>query len=224
MAFALALLLPPLRVRLLLTTDERTAFRLVQQCARTVLRLAGCHVLVRGVERVPTDGSVMFVANHVSLADAAVLLAFLPFDLRFVSNHVFAQYPLLGAAIRAASAHIVDRASWRSRAECGQAMTHALSIGRSLLVFPEGTTSDDGRLRAFRSGAFRAAARSGRPVVPIVIGGTRAMCPPDTYWLSNVAVTVELLPSLEARDASRDAVHELKARAAAAIEQCINTQ
>ena len=165
----------------------------------------------------------MFVSNHVSLADAAVLLAFLPFDLRFVSNHVFAQYPLLGAAIRAASAHIVDRASWRSRAECGQVMTHALSTGRSLLVFPEGTTSDDGRLRPFRNGAFRAAARSGRPVVPVVIRGTRAMVPPDTYLLSNVAVTVELLPSLEARDASRDAVHELKARASAAIQECIDT-
>ena len=103
------LLLPPLRLRLLLTRDERTAFRLVLQCARAVLRLAGCRVSVRHVERVPADGSVMFVSNHVSLADAAVLLAFMPFDLRFVSNHVFAQYPLLGAAIRAASAHIAAR-------------------------------------------------------------------------------------------------------------------
>ena len=216
-------LLPVLRLRLLLTRDERRAFRLVQQCARAVLRLAGCRVSVRRVEHVPTDGSVMFVSNHVSLADAAVLLAFMPFDLRFVSNHVFAQYPLLGAAIRAASAHIVDRASWRSRAECGQAMTAALSSGRSLLVFPEGTTSDDGRLRAFRSGAFRAAARSGRPVVPVVIRGTRAMFPPDTYLLSNVPITIELLPPIEARDASRDAVHELKARASAAIQECIDT-
>ncbi|MEQ1909028.1 MAG: lysophospholipid acyltransferase family protein [Vicinamibacterales bacterium] len=217
------LLLPPLRLCLLLTRDERTAYRLVQRCARAALRLVGCRVSVRHVERVPTDGPVMFVSNHVSLADAAVLLAFLPFDLRFVSNHVFAQYPLLGAAIRAASAHIVDRASWRSRAECGHAMTHALSTGRSLLVFPEGTTSDDGRLRAFRSGAFRAAARSGRPVVPIAIHGTRAMFPPDTYWLSNVEVNVELLPSLEARDASRAAVHDLKARSAAAIQERIDS-
>ena len=84
------------------------------------------------------------------------------------------------------------------------------------------TTSDDGQLRAFRSGAFRAAARSGRPIVPIVIRGTRAMCPPDTYWLSNVEVTVDLLPSMEARDASRDAVNELRASAVVAIQQRID--
>ena len=222
-AAVLALLLPPLRVRLLFTRDERTAFRLVRQCARSVLRFSGCRVVVEHAERVPTDGSVMFVSNHVSLADAAVLLAALPFDVRFVANHVFAQYPVLGAAIRAVSVSIVDRGSWRSRAECGQTMTQALSSGRSLLVFPEGGTSDDGLLGPFRSGAFRAAARSGRPVVPVVVRGTRAMCPPGTYWLSNVAVTVELLRPIEARDASRDAVHELKARAAAAIQQCIDT-
>lgn len=223
-ALALLVLLPPLRLRLLFTKDERRAFRLVQQCARAVLRLAGCRVSLRHVERVPADGAVMFVSNHVSLADAAVLLAFMPFELRFVANHVFARYPLLGAAIRAASAHIVDRESWRSRAECGETMTHALSNGRSLLVFPEGTTSEDGRLRAFRNGAFRAAARSGRPVVPIVIQGTRAMFPPDTYWLSNVPVTVDLLPSLGARAASRDGVHDLKTRAATAMQECIDRQ
>ena len=219
---ALLLLLPPLRLRLWLTRDERTAFRHVQRCARAVLRLAGCRVSVSHVERVPTDRPVMFVSNHVSLADAAVLLACLPFNVRFVSNHVFAEYPLLGAAIRAASAHVVDRGSWRSRAECGQAMTNALSAGRSLLVFPEGTTSDDGHLRAFRSGAFRAAARSGCLVVPIAIRGTRAMCPPDTYWLSNVPVTVDVLAPLAARDASREAVNDLRARAASAIQQGID--
>ena len=221
-AAVLALLLPPLRLRLLFTRDEGTAFRMVRQCARSVLQLSACRVSVQHAERVPTDGSVMFVSNHVSLADAAVLLAALPFDVRFVANHAFAQYPLLGAAIRAASASIVDRGSWRSRAECGQAMAQALPSGRSLLVFPEGGTSDDGVLGPFRSGAFRAAARSGRPVVPIVIRGTRAMCPPGTYWLSNVAVAVELLAPIEARDASRDAVHELKARAAAAMQRSID--
>ena len=222
-AGVLALLLPPLRLRLLFTRDEVTAFQLVRQCARSVLQLSGCRVVVQHAERVPTDGSVMFVSNHVSLADAAVLLAALPFDVRFVANHAFAQYPLLGAAIRAASASIVDRGSWRSRAECGQAMVQALPSGRSLLVFPEGGTSDDGSLGPFRSGAFRAAARSGRPVVPIVIRGTRAMCPPGSYWLSNVAVAVELLAPIEARDASREAVHELTARTASAMLQCIHT-
>jgi 1-acyl-sn-glycerol-3-phosphate acyltransferase len=201
---------------LLVTSDPDAAYRLVRQCARRVLSFAGCRVRVANAGVVP-QGQVMFVANHVSLADAAVLLGALPFEFRFVANHVFAAYPILGAAIRAASAHIVDRDSWRSRADCGQTMTDELSGGRSLLVFAEGGTADDGRLRPFKSGAFRAAARSGQPVVPIVIRGTRELFPPDSFRLSNVPIEVEVLTPLAARAASRDAIAELRDRTAAAI-------
>lgn len=213
----LAALLPPLRLRLALARDDARAYRLVRDCARRVVTLSGCRVSVEHAERVPSGLPVMFVSNHVSLADAAVLLATLPFDIRFVANHVFAKYPLLGAAIRAASAHIVDRGSWRSRAECGETMTESLAAGQSLLVFPEGGTSDDGRLRPFRRGAFQAAARTGRTIVPIVIRGTRDMFPPDTYVLANARVSVDILDPLIARDGTREGVADLLTRTAAAI-------
>ena len=220
-AMVLALLLPPLRFRLLFTRDEGHAFRLVQACARRALRLAGCRVCVANAEHLPASGHAVLVSNHVSLADAAVLLASLPFDFRFVANHVFARYPILGAAIRGASANIVDRSSWRSRAACGQAMVDALSRGRSLLVFPEGTTADDGGMLPFRSGAFRAAARSGTTVVPIAIRGTRELLRSDSMWLADVPIHIELLTPLTATDASREAVADLRNRTAAAIRQCL---
>lgn len=220
-ALGLALLLPPLRLSLLLTRDEQKAFARVQRCARAVLRFAGCRVRVTGVGNLPVNGHAMLVANHVSIADAAVLLAALPYDFRFVANHVFAEYPVLGAAIRSASANIVDRGSWRSRAESGRAMVSTLASGRSLLVFPEGTTADDGVMLPFRSGAFRAAARTARPVVPIAIHGTRQMFPSGGFWLSNVPIDIEILSPLAPRDATRDGVAELRDRTAAAIRERI---
>jgi 1-acyl-sn-glycerol-3-phosphate acyltransferase len=163
----------------------------------------------------------MLVSNHVSLADAAVLLGALPFDFRFVANSVFARYPLLGPVIRAASANIVDRDSWRSRANSGEAMVSALSSGHSLLVFPEGTTADDGVMLPFRSGAFRAAARTGRPVVPIALRGTRHLLPPNTFWLADVPIEIEVLAPLLARGTSRDSSVDLKDRASAAIRETL---
>lgn len=218
-ALVLALLLPLLWLRLLFARDERNVFRLVRQCARMALRLSGCRIRFAHAEHMPADGQAMLVSNHVSIADAAVLLAALPFDLRFVANHVFAGYPILGPMIRGVSAHIVDRGSWRSRADCAEAMVQALGRGRSLLVFPEGTTANDGVLLPFRSGAFRAAARSGRPVVPIVIRGTRELMPPNTIWLSNVPIAIELLPPLTARDATRGGSADLCDRTATAIRE-----
>ncbi len=68
-------------------------------------------------------------------------------------------------------------------------------------MFPEGTTADDGRCCRSGSGAFRAAARTGRPVVPIAIFGTGDLLPPNALRLSNVPVEIELLPPLTALDA-----------------------
>ena len=216
-AMVLGVLLPPLWLRLLWTRDDRRAYRLVQCCARAVVRLAGCRIRVSGQHNLLPTGKMMLVANHASLADAAVLLAALPVDFRFIANHVFADYAILGAAVRGASHHIVDRGSWRSRASCAQAMVNALDGGRSLLVFPEGTTADGGSMLPFRSGAFRAAARSSSPVVPIAIRGTRDMFPPGLRLLAQASVEIEILPPILPTDASRAGVTRLRDAAAEAI-------
>jgi len=213
----LALQLPFLWLRLQFVRDEQCAFELVRDCARRVLQLGGCRVRVLNPEAVPTGCPVMLVSNHVSMADAAVLLAALPVDFRFVAGHGYAAYPLLGAAIRGASANIVNRGSWRSRGDSGQAMVDALAGGRSLLVFPEGTTADDGTMLPFRNGAFRAAARTASSVVPIAIRGTREMFPPNAMRLSNVPIEIEILPALIPASHTREAIFELRDRAVAAI-------
>ncbi len=220
-AVILTCLLPPLRVRLSFVRDERRAYQLVRQCARRVLTLSGIRIQVLHPERMPAEGTAMLVSNHVSIADAAVLVAALPFDVRFVANHVYAEYAILGPIIRAACANIVNRSSWRSRADSGHAMQQALATGRSLLVFPEGTTSDTGELLPFRSGAFRAAARTGRPIVPVAISGTRALMPAKSWLLANAPVTIEVLPPIAASDATRDGISALSEQAATAIRTAL---
>ncbi len=182
---------------------------------------SGIQVRVSHPEHLPPDGASMLVSNHVSLADAAVLVAALPFDVRFVANHIYAQYPILGPIVRGASANIVNRASWRSRADSGEAMQQALASGRSLLVFPEGTTSGSGAMLPFRSGAFRAAARAGRPIVPIVLSGTRELMPTNRWLLANASIVIEVLPPVAATDATREGIATLTAQAAAAIRAAL---
>lgn len=219
-ATAFVLLLLPLWVRLRLTRDQARAFRLVRDHTRAALRLGGARIEVREGHHLPHDRHVMIVSNHVSLADALILLAALPLDVRFVANHVFAQYPLLGVAIRAASANIVDRGSWRSRAQSGQAMVDGLASGQSLLVFPEGTTAD-GAMLPFRSGAFRAAARTSSTIVPVAIQGTRDMLPSHTYLMANVPIAITVLPAIEPTGPTREDVAALSDAARAAIERAL---
>ena len=158
----------------------------------------------------------MLVSNHASLADAPFLLAALPIDFHFIANHLHAKYPIVGLIVRAASHHIVDRASWRGRAECGRAMVDALRGGGSLLVFPEGTTSGDSRMLPFRNGAFRAAAESGSPIIPIAISGTRRMFPPSGR-LRRSRIDIEILPALSAPRDTRDDIVAAREAASGAI-------
>jgi fatty-acyl-CoA synthase len=212
----LAVLLPPLRLLLQFVPPGPRSRRLVRGCARLVVAATFCPVRVRGAETLRAAGSAMLVSNHASVADATFLLAALPIDLQFVANHAAAQYPILGLAVRRASYVIVDRGSWRSRAECGAAMVEALRRGHSLLVFPEGTTADAGGMLPFRSGAFRAAAQAGRPVVPIVLHGTRAMFPASGR-LRRTAIEIEVLAPIRPEGSGRHDLVALKERSAAAI-------
>ena len=222
-ATAFVLLLLPLWLRLRFTRDEAQAFRLVRTSTRAALRLGGARIEVRDGHHLPHDRHVMIVSNHASLADALILLAALPLDVRFVANHVFAQYPVLGVAIRAASANIVDRGSWRSRADSAQAMVDGLASGTSLLVFPEGTTAD-GAMLPFRSGAFRAAARTSSAVVPVAISGTRDMLPNNAYLMANVPIAITVLPAIAPSGSTREDVAALSEAARAAIERALRQE
>ena len=72
-----------------------------------------------------------------------------------------------------------------------QAMLNALDHGTSLVLFPEGTRSAN-RLQAFKIGAFHAAFRSGRPVVPVAIAGTERILPRHRRLLRRADVVITI--------------------------------
>jgi 1-acyl-sn-glycerol-3-phosphate acyltransferase len=178
---------------------------------RAALLLSGCPLRVSGLEHLGAAPCVVMVANHSSYLDVVVLLAAIPQDFRFVANHQAATRPLVGMVIRKQGHLVVDRGSALSRVESARAMSRMLAAGKSLLVFPEGTRSA-GSLGKFTSGAFRAAMRSGRPIVPIAIAGTAQIFPRRTLLCRWSAITVMVLQPMAASTTGNGA--ELAGRAA----------
>jgi 1-acyl-sn-glycerol-3-phosphate acyltransferase len=109
----------------------------------------------------------------------------------------------VGLAIRRSSHLIVNRDSLPSRAECGQLMLRTLAEGESLLVYPEGTAKSATVMARLRNGAFRAAARSGRPIVPIAISGTQQILPRAFALLRRGEIHITVLPPVYPSDAQR---------------------
>lgn len=122
----------------------------------------------------------VYVANHSSNMDVFAL-SFLNRPVKCVVKSEVFRMPIIGWAIRMAGNIGIDRSVRRDQMAGFRKMVSALRNGIPLIVYPEGTRSDTGRLRRFKAGAFRAAKEAGVPIVPITISGTREMMPSYAY-------------------------------------------
>lgn len=142
---------------------------------RAGLRLAGARAglaAAAGATPAVPPGSVV-VSNHQSAMDIFAIAAVLPGQLRWMAKRELFDIPILGRAMRAAGYVAIDRDDpRRSRRGLSQA-AETLARGASLVVFPEGTRSADGRLKPFKRGAFALAQASGAPVLPVAVRGSR---------------------------------------------------
>lgn len=141
---------------------------------------------VSGLEHVPADGPVILAANHISFADEF----FTPLAARrqvfyFAKSEYFTTPGLRGRAMAAFFNGMgqvpVERADPRAAASVIDIGVDVLAGGRALGIFPEGTRSPDGRMYKFRTGVARLALRSGAPVVPVGLVGTRDVQPPGEW-------------------------------------------
>lgn len=132
-------------------------------------------------ENLPRSGQpAIFVANHASYLDIFAV-SFLGRNLKFVSKSEIFRLPIIGWAMSMAGNIGVKRMNRRGQMEAYRRMVEALRRGVSLVVYPEGTRSESGKMREFQSGAFRAAKAAGVPVVPVTITGTREIMPAHAY-------------------------------------------
>jgi 1-acyl-sn-glycerol-3-phosphate acyltransferase len=145
-------------------------------CARTwswlILATTGVTVHAQGLERLKPGRTYIFVSNHQSIYDIPVLFATLPWQLRIIAKESIGRFPFLGWHLRRSGHLLVDRRR-PDRAGILRRWKTLVEKGLSLIIFPEGTRSVDGRLAAFKGGSFLLAVEAGLPIVPISVEGSR---------------------------------------------------
>ncbi|HKO66467.1 MAG TPA: MFS transporter [Burkholderiaceae bacterium] len=135
------------------------------------------HTLYRvrsiGTERLPQDGPVVLVCNHVSFVDAVVIMGESPRPIRFVMDYHIFRIPVLRTffnqlkAIPIASAKTDPDTLQRAH----QSIEQALEEGEMVCIFPEGRITDTGELAPFRPGVRRIVERNPVPVIPMALRG-----------------------------------------------------
>jgi 1-acyl-sn-glycerol-3-phosphate acyltransferase len=136
------------------------------------------------------------VANHESTADP-FLLAHLPWDMRWVAKEELFRPPLTGWVMRMGGDIPVRRGDGESVREMMAECKQTLASGMSLMIFPEGTRSQEGDLLPFKEGAFRLSLETGVPILPIALAGTRNCRPKGSKWFGEARAIARVLPAID---------------------------
>ena len=143
--------------------------------ARVALVLTGLSPQVEGLQHLDGHGPVIVVANHASYLDALLLTALLPARFCYVAKKELLRNPAAAIPLRRLGSAFVERFDDARGAEDMRELEQRAHAGESMVFFPEGTFRREPGLMPFRLGAFLAAARSGMPVLPVTLIGTRSM-------------------------------------------------
>jgi 1-acyl-sn-glycerol-3-phosphate acyltransferase len=192
--FALSVL--PVAVALLITPGQARRRRLARNVARGMAVLTGTPIRVKGLEAL-AGSAVLLASNHASYLDAFVLTAALPPTVGFVAKRELEGHAFTRALLTRLGTVFVERFEAGQGEEETRKVADALTVetaGGSLVIFPEGTFSRIPGLRPFRMGAFLAAARTGAPVAPVAIRGTRSKLRGGGWFPRRGGVEVEVAP------------------------------
>jgi len=182
---------------MLLFRDRAVFFLYARSWSRILLVLAGIHVELQGGQHLDARQRYVYVANHASLFDIPVLLATVPDNIRIMYKRELGRIPVFGWGLRLSPFIAIDRERSRDAAAQLDATIASMGSGASVVVFPEGTRSADGTLGSFRRGAFALAARSGRPIVPVVLSGTASIMQARSFRLRPGPVMCTVLPPVD---------------------------
>ena len=166
-------------------------------------------VTVQGREHIRPDVAYVMVSNHQSLVDILVLFRLFR-HFKWVSKIENFRVPLIGWNMRLNGYIPLVRGNRdsvvRMMAECEA----ALAGGSSVMIFPEGTRSLDGRMRAFKTGAFELALRTRAPILPIALDGTARALPKRGYLLQgHHPILVRVLPEIAPESYAGETVDSL---------------
>lgn len=141
-------------------------------------------VTVEGKENIDANTSYVFVANHQGAYDIFTIYGFLGHQFRWMMKKSLERIPFVGLACKKAGHIMVDRSSPSAVKRTMEIAERQLKDGMSLVVFPEGARSWNGKMRSFKKGAFKLATEFRLPIVPLTIDGSFNVLPRTTYCIT----------------------------------------
>lgn len=180
----------------------------VGRWARSLLRAAGAKVTVHGMEHIPQEAAV-FVSNHQGNFDVPIMLGHIGKPKALLAKAELAKLPFIRKWMKHLRCIFIDRNNVRQAIKSLNEAGKLVENNYSVVVFPEGTRSKNDELGEFKPGAFRIAAKTGVPIVPIRIQGSYKLMEVNGFWISPADVTVTILPPVPTKELSKTEIAAL---------------
>jgi len=193
----------------LLPRREYSVFSIARLWGRIMLFLTSVEVDVQGRENVIYGKSQIFMSNHQSGFDIFVLLAYIPRYFAWIAKKELFRIPFFGRALRRLGAIEIDRQNVVRAMHSIDDAARTIREGKSVMTFPEGTRSRDGHIQPFKKGVFHLALKSGVPIVPITLIGTREIMPKKSLRVTPGKVTLIIHEPVFLGDYSEATVDQL---------------
>lgn len=172
------------------------AARMTSIALRIYFGLIGCRIDLEGREHMDAYGACIYVSNHTSYSDVLVVMALFETNYHFVAKNEINDMLFIGTFLRKIGHFAFERGKLRARSRQAEQMEQTLLQGESLFIFAEGTFTAQPGVRPFQSGAFRAAVKTGKPIVPVALRGARQFLQDGTWLPKPSRITVTVRPAL----------------------------
>ncbi len=152
--------------------------------SKLVCMISLCPVKVVGKDKLNKKQSYIFVANHQGSFDIFLVYGYLGQPIKWVMKKSLRKIPLVGKACEKAGFIFVDNSTPKAALKTIDEAKQKLVHGASVVIFPEGSRTQTGKMGIFKKGAYQLALDLKLPVVPITINGPFDIMPINSYLLN----------------------------------------
>lgn len=178
---------------------------IVKYWAKSIFKTMNINVRVIGLDKLDRNADYIFAPNHASSLDIPLILGFLPFWIVPISKIELKWIPFLGWAMQAAGHVFVDRRDHeKAMLSIAKIKNSLLKNPRSILIFPEGSRTNDGKVNQFKTGGLSIGISTKISIVPVAIEGTFESLSKHSKKFVNKLLTINIGSPIDTRKYSLD--------------------
>lgn len=166
-----------------------------------ILKINGVNIEVSGIKNIHQNENYLIVANHQSVFDIIIICAILKLDIRIITKKELLLLPFFGWILPLYDYIMINRKNSKDALKSISLATKFLKT-RSLLIFPEGTRSENNNVGKFKSGGIVTACNAKVKIVPIALKNVSGIMKKKEFTIHSGTVSMTILKPIEIKDRS----------------------